>query len=342
MISLSVALVGRTLISFGRTKFALYLAMYFFSPCGDALLSVGLYKVALKKLTTPLTRPLGFALSYSAFNLAGGLADVLIDAFRANLGDVNVGSNLVGLGGVYTPVRQFVVLTWMILVLTWIVAYCYLDDVTVIDIHDPEDDGMAIRHRGTEDTARGRSEGVGYIYGESNIIDPDLAHAEPMIRPRLLRYWFPRHQSLHIDECMTNDRVDFCGAVTTTRGFPNYKIYKTQYTGVNNEGSTSVRDGMITFLNQVIDILRMRVTWRVIVFGFATSAIAMNWTASELILPPFLERRFGEVTPIYIIQSINLFGCLILPPLVGAYTSGREDFTVFMPGKQTKGIYVYI
>lgn len=42
MISLSVALVGRTLISFGRTKFALYLAMYFFSPCGDALLSVGL------------------------------------------------------------------------------------------------------------------------------------------------------------------------------------------------------------------------------------------------------------------------------------------------------------
>ncbi len=197
---------------------------------------------------------------------------------------------------------------------------------------------MAIQHRGTEDTARGGSEGVGYIYGASNIIGPDLAHAEPLIRPHQLRYWFPRQ--FQIDECITSDRVDFGGAITTTRRFPNYKIYKTQYTGVNNEGNTSVRDGMITFLNQVIDILRMRATWRVIVFGFATSAIAMNWTASELILPPFLERRFGEVTPIYIIQSINLFGCLILPPLVGAYTSGREDFTVFMPGTPTKGIYV--
>jgi len=49
-------------------------------------------------------------------------------------------------------------------------------------------------------------------------------------------------------------------------------------------------------------------------------------------MPPFLERRFGEGVPIYIIQSINLFGCLILPPIVGAFTSGREDFSIVMPG----------
>ncbi len=337
MISLSVALVGRTLISFGRTKFSLYLAMYFFSPCGDALLSVGLYKVALKKLTTPLTRPLGFALSYSAFNLAGGLADVLIDAFRANSGDVNVESSGLGLDGVYTPVRQFVVLTWMILVLTWIVAYCYLEDVTVIDINDPEDDGMMTRHRVVAETVRGGSDEAGYIYGDASNNGRDLTHAVSMIRPRLLRYWFPRqYQSLHTDDHMTDDSVAFGGvASATTRRFPDYKMYKTQYKGGNNEGTTSIRVSTMEFLNQVIAILRMRATWRVIVFGFATSAIAMNWTASELILPPFLERRFGEVTPIYIIQSINLFGCLILPPLVGAYTSGREDFTVFMPGTST-------
>ena len=84
MTSLSIAVVGRTLIAFGRTRTSLYLALYLLSPCGDALLSIDLYKVALKKLTTPLTRPLAFALSYSAFNLAGGLADVLIDAFRGS------------------------------------------------------------------------------------------------------------------------------------------------------------------------------------------------------------------------------------------------------------------
>ena len=64
VVALSVAIVGRTLLAFGRTKGALYLALFFFSPCGDALLSVGLYKVALKKLTTPLTRPFAFAVSY--------------------------------------------------------------------------------------------------------------------------------------------------------------------------------------------------------------------------------------------------------------------------------------
>ncbi len=115
--ALSVAVVGRTLLAFGRTKGALYLALFLFSPCGDALLSVGLYKVALKKLTTPLTRPLGFALSYSTYNLAGAVADILIDKMRARLEDVNVDSRFVGVGGVYTPIRQFIVsvLCWQLI-----------------------------------------------------------------------------------------------------------------------------------------------------------------------------------------------------------------------------------
>ena len=49
--ALSVAIIGRTLLAFGRTTTALYPALFFFSPFGDALLSVGLYKVALKKLS---------------------------------------------------------------------------------------------------------------------------------------------------------------------------------------------------------------------------------------------------------------------------------------------------
>ncbi|KAL3786459.1 hypothetical protein ACHAW5_003526 [Stephanodiscus triporus] len=312
MVSLSVAMVGRTLIAFGRTKGALYLTLYFFSPCGDALLSIGLYKVALKKLTTPLTRPLGFALSYSIFNLAGAFSLVLIDLFRSSLKDVNIETKFVA--GVYTPTRQFVVVTWMILLLTWIIAYCFLEDLTVIDTYDPEDDCI-IQHQSMGDTQE------------------SLAPAEPMVRPRLLRCWFPnQYQSPRLEENETNNNQAAIGGAETVRNFhfPHYKMYKTQY--ANTRGGTSLRSGVITFFNQVIVILRMRATWRVMVFGLATSSIAMNWTASELILPAFLERRFGESTPIYIIQSINLFGCLILPPLVGAYTSGREDFSVFMPG----------
>ena len=47
-------------------------------------------------------------------------------------------------------------------------------------------------------------------------------------------------------------------------------------------------------------------------FGFCSFPVLMNWTASEMIMPPFLERNFGEQTPIYTVQSINLFGCLIM------------------------------
>lgn len=107
--ALSVAIIGRTLLAFGKTTTSLYFALFLFSPCGEALLSVGLYRVALKKLTTPLTRPLAFAVSYAASNLAGALGDLVVDKMRSGLDDLEVDERLVGLGGVYTPVRQFVV-----------------------------------------------------------------------------------------------------------------------------------------------------------------------------------------------------------------------------------------
>ena len=37
VVALSVAIVGRTLLAFGRTKVALYLALFFFSPCGKVI-----------------------------------------------------------------------------------------------------------------------------------------------------------------------------------------------------------------------------------------------------------------------------------------------------------------
>lgn len=51
-----------------------------------------------------------------------------------------------------------------------------------------------------------------------------------------------------------------------------------------------------------------------------------------MMMPPFLERRFGEDVPIYTIQSINLLGCLILPPIVASLTSEKEDFSIILPG----------
>ena len=109
----SVALVGRMLLLFGRSTSILYAALFLFSPCGDALLSVGLYRVALKKLTTPLTRPLAFGLSYAVSNMAGACVAVVVDGMRKSVEDVHVdvgsGYFMDVVGGVYTPVRQFIV-----------------------------------------------------------------------------------------------------------------------------------------------------------------------------------------------------------------------------------------
>ena len=63
--------------------------------------------MALKKLTTPATRPLAFAVSYATFNLAGACADLLIDRMKGGRADAEVA------GLVYTPLRQFVVRGWV-------------------------------------------------------------------------------------------------------------------------------------------------------------------------------------------------------------------------------------
>ena len=51
--------VSRAVLTFGRSRDALLLALIGLSPFGEAVLSTGIYTVALKKLTTPATR--GFA-----------------------------------------------------------------------------------------------------------------------------------------------------------------------------------------------------------------------------------------------------------------------------------------
>lgn len=210
---------------------------------------------------------------------------------------------LIGIISILFPAWQ--VITWIAVLLAWLIAYCFLEDWTVLDTNDPEED-----------------ESIDEVSGF------DMRSAQPMIRLQRLRRWFPNvDQLIHCEE----DEHPQGNAAIKSRA-PNYKMYRTQYAR-NNERQTSLCSGLMDIVNQVFALLRLRSTWRVLMFGFSTSAIAMQWTFSDMVLPPFLERRFGENIPIYTIQSINLFGCLIFPPVVGALTSGKEDFSIIMPGK---------
>mmetsp|Transcript_46350 Transcript_46350/g.108808 ORF Transcript_46350/g.108808 Transcript_46350/m.108808 type:complete len:148 (+) Transcript_46350:193-636(+) len=73
LFALAMAICGRFLLAFGRTKVQLYTACLFFSPFGEAFLMVGIYKVALYKLTTPRIRPFAFGVQYSTWNFSGAL-----------------------------------------------------------------------------------------------------------------------------------------------------------------------------------------------------------------------------------------------------------------------------
>lgn len=116
LVALSIATVSRAILAFGRTKTSLCLALLVGSPLGDALLSIGLYRVALKKLTTPKTRAMAFAVSYGIQNLAGVCVALLLDWMRRRGRDITLDYHYdgwnkarVGIYGVFTPVRQFVV-----------------------------------------------------------------------------------------------------------------------------------------------------------------------------------------------------------------------------------------
>jgi hypothetical protein len=80
------------------------------------------------------------------------------------------------------------------------------------------------------------------------------------------------------------------------------------------------------------DIFILRAFWRARLFLCVALFVSLQWGDMETLLLPFLERHYGENVPIYLIHSINLWGCVIGPPLVAAYTANYEAFRVIKPG----------
>ena len=138
IIGLCIGLPGRMIwaFDFSGSKALLYLACFVFSPFGEALLATGLYKVALKKFTTPSIRPFAYAVQYGCFNGASAMADVAIAYFKDQPDEIILEHNVTGL-------RKFVISTFVVMVLTLVIVLLYLEDVTLTDPNDPEDDGQA-------------------------------------------------------------------------------------------------------------------------------------------------------------------------------------------------------
>ena len=76
----------------------------------------------------------------------------------------------------------------------------------------------------------------------------------------------------------------------------------------------------------VYDIFTSRAFWRSFAFMCIVLFVSLQWRHMDNLLPPFLERHYGDGVPIYRIHSINSWGCVIGPPLVAAVTGNRETF----------------
>ena len=115
LIALSVSLCSRGLITFVQSRTVLYFACVTLTPFGDAVLSAGLYTVGLKKLTPPSLRPIAFAVQYATFNFSGAVGDTLVDYLRSKP-DIQI------LGSTYTGTRQFLVTTWLAILVALMIA----------------------------------------------------------------------------------------------------------------------------------------------------------------------------------------------------------------------------
>lgn len=275
------------------------------------------------------------------------------------------------------------ILTWFVLFITFIVAYRFLEDWSVFD---PDDLDEEYRNSDSNDQAINRTRRRRIKKKHSNLCDEGSdsqsssddsvqqcdasdrhvnhnAHylrsipldnaipAKPMVGQGILHRWFPNsyqpiiqhHQHRHSAQEEGDSVERRMQPVSSRRQLvPHYKMYRTQHRKTTSDeggrrgccgtSATSPCSSALQILKQFIFILQMRNTWKVLIFSFASVPVVLQWTASEIVLPPFLERRYGESIPIYTIQSIHMIGCLIFPPFAQAFTSALEDFRVVMPG----------
>ena len=108
-----------------------------------------------------------------------------------------------------------------------------------------------------------------------------------------------------------------------------------QFKRVKTDDGTfqACRWGVGAACNGVKGIIYLRAVWMVMAATTCTIFVAMQWGFASNLMPQFLERNYGEGQPYSWIHSINLWGCVIGPPIVASLTGHLEATSVLMPGK---------
>lgn len=297
LIALSIALVGRTLWTFGHSHFELYMACFFFTPFGDAMLSAGLYKVALKKLTPPKLRPFAFAVQYASFNLSASMSYTLLDILR-KWDDTKM------LGLTFSGVRLFILTTWVALAVALAIAVVFLRDHTVIDVMDPEPCSLGITMPTVD------------INGIPLSEEPP---APPVDESNTGMYAWRRR---------VTRKYRVVETPLVSAGF----MPRMQVMAKEQGYCAALMSAVNSLRTQLKEVGRLRNLWMVISFSVSTLFVSKLWGDMDTMMPPQMTRMYGVDTPAYTINTINTWGCMLFAPVVAGLTGPKEAFTVIMPG----------
>lgn len=316
IMALSVAAVSRGVLAFCRSRDSMVLALLFLAPFGEAVLSTGIYTVALKKLTTPANRSFAFSLQYGIFNLAGALADVAADALRTH--DVTLPawlpSSVVELAGgkYWSGLRVHVFITWLAVLAALAVVIALLHDSVVVPIGNTSPASAA-----PFDTPHCSSSPPLLTISEIAALHHRATPAEKARGFVVTRA--PRTKALPPSH-----------APSPIIGRANLKALQTA-TSPSSWLSAASGAAKRVFEN-VRSLCVLRDFWRALWLSLCLVALSKQWGDMDQLLPAFLERHYGATAPIYTIHSINMWVCMLGPSLVASLTGHLEAFTVMLPG----------
>ena len=297
--ALSVAAVSRGILTLTQDRDWMLVSLLGLAPFGEAVLSTGIYTVALKKLTTVQTRSFAFGVQYSIFNLAGAFADVAADELRQH--DFYVGRWLPfaeHLGGsTWSGLRMHVFITWLAVLLCLAIALPFLHDAVLIPLEGPpspfvglppssppplSNEEVAALRRGA--TAKQRA--LGYI-----------------VAP------LPRGQGVKPPPQMPL-------APSPIFGRANLEALKTASSPTT--WLNAARSAMGRATENTRNLCSLNEFWRALWLSCCLFFLSKQWGDMDQLLPPFLERHFGVNAPIYLSAQLPLLpGLPGLPALPG-------------------------
>ena len=314
--ALTVAAVSRGMLTFARSRQTMLIALLGLSPFGEAVLSTGIYTVALKKLTTPETRSFAFGVQYGIFNFAGALSDIAADFLRQQ--DFKLPSWMPHeiLGGQYwSGLRMHVFVTWLAVLGAIAVAVPLLHDSVVIPLNTPVSPfAYASRANGTAPSS------------------PPMLTKEEMVELR--------------DNATPKQRQRGYVIAPIPRGKPKPpppSMAPSPIFGRANLEALQKATNPVSWLaaaggasQRVIANTRalceLRAFWRALWLSLCLLFLSKQWGDMDQLLPPFLERHYGVGSPIYTIHSINMWVCMLGPTIAAALTSHLDAFMVMLPG----------